>query len=377
MSEKKKWLVVDAFAHLGAPTNNRYAWSVQSDDHSVTVLTLWVHEIYDDGVTVVADFFGASNLDEWTDRPPNRRRIEHLKHVEEHDETFRVIMVRARDANEHPPNVIARWPEDDLVMTLTAFNSETGEFRAVGHRGSPTAPKWTEDELRACVFAYHKLWAAQEAGERINKAELRRHTVGHELLGRSEGSYERRMQNISAVVVELGMPYVEGYVPLRNIGKPRDQIISLINELWDRIEQPEAPTADPEALETRVSAAMKKVRVKSAVPDGSTEVARVSREGSQFVRDPNVVAWVLNNANGVCEACSNPAPFTRADGTPYLEVHHVRPLEEQGPDTVDNAAALCPNCHRRMHSSNDKNDYRKKLISRVSRIVDHPKAISS
>ena len=29
-----------------------------------------------------------------------------------------------------------------------------------------------------------------------------------------------------------------------------------------------------------------------------------------------------------------------------LEIHHIIPEAEKGPDTEDNAAPLCPNCHR-------------------------------
>lgn len=69
-----------------------------------------------------------------------------------------------------------------------------------------------------------------------------------------------------------------------------------------------------------------------------------------FVRNPDVVAEALVRAGGKCEACNEDAPFLRArDGTPYLEVHHKVPLAAGGDDTLENAEALCPNCHRRAH----------------------------
>lgn len=69
-----------------------------------------------------------------------------------------------------------------------------------------------------------------------------------------------------------------------------------------------------------------------------------------FDRNPDVVAEVLERANGICEDCGEPAPFIRArDGAPYLEVHHNTPLSQDGDDTVENAIALCPNCHRKAH----------------------------
>lgn len=48
--------------------------------------------------------------------------------------------------------------------------------------------------------------------------------------------------------------------------------------------------------------------------------------------------------------CNSEAPFIRrTNGSPYLEVHHKTPLAEDGEDTVENAIALCPNCHRELH----------------------------
>ncbi len=69
-----------------------------------------------------------------------------------------------------------------------------------------------------------------------------------------------------------------------------------------------------------------------------------------YARNPDVVAEVLERAKGFCENCKKEAPFQRAkDNTPYLEVHHKKQLAKGGLDTVENAQALCPNCHRELH----------------------------
>jgi 5-methylcytosine-specific restriction enzyme A len=69
-----------------------------------------------------------------------------------------------------------------------------------------------------------------------------------------------------------------------------------------------------------------------------------------YVRSADVVAEVLLRANGLCERCREPAPFLRnKDRTPYLEVHHRQRLADDGEDTIENAIALCPNCHRELH----------------------------
>jgi len=76
----------------------------------------------------------------------------------------------------------------------------------------------------------------------------------------------------------------------------------------------------------------------------------VERLAVAFERNPYVVAAVLNRAGNRCESCGKLAPFIRkSDGSPYLEVHHKKFLSEGGEDTVKNAIALCPNCHRKCH----------------------------
>ena len=69
-----------------------------------------------------------------------------------------------------------------------------------------------------------------------------------------------------------------------------------------------------------------------------------------YLRNPDVVAERLYLANGYCEDCGNKAPFNRkTDSSPYLEVHHIIPLSENGSDDIENTVALCPNCHRKRH----------------------------
>lgn len=69
-----------------------------------------------------------------------------------------------------------------------------------------------------------------------------------------------------------------------------------------------------------------------------------------YHRNPNVAAYVLKRADGICEKCEGKAPFNRkSDNTPYLEIHHIKLLSDGGEDTIENTLALCPNCHREIH----------------------------
>ena len=75
-----------------------------------------------------------------------------------------------------------------------------------------------------------------------------------------------------------------------------------------------------------------------------------------YNRDPVIAAAVKERANGQCDLCGQPAPFNNANGFPYLEEHHLVRLADGGDDSVYNAVALCPNCHRKMHIVNDEKD---------------------
>ncbi len=75
-----------------------------------------------------------------------------------------------------------------------------------------------------------------------------------------------------------------------------------------------------------------------------------------YYRDPIIAAAVKERANGRCDLCSHPAPFNCSNGRPYLEEHHLVRLADGGDDSLENAVALCPNCHRKMHIVNDYAD---------------------
>ena len=89
-----------------------------------------------------------------------------------------------------------------------------------------------------------------------------------------------------------------------------------------------------------------------------------------YYRDPYVIEAAKRRAKGKCEMprCTYKAFFTE-NGKPYLEGHHVKPLAENGNDTINNVAALCPQCHREQHYSKDKLDKRKTLLQKLKKII--------
>lgn len=145
------------------------------------------------------------------------------------------------------------------------------------------------------------------------------------------------------------------------------------DDKWDLFRRKNAdlmmPTADPDELERRVSQLMVGPLGKPAGEPKPKKI--VASTHAAYERRPDVKAWVLRGAHGKCECCQGPAPFKRADGTPYLELHHAVMLSEGGPDTVDNAVAVCANCHRLLHHGQERAQKLKELYQQLARLVPH------
>ena len=73
---------------------------------------------------------------------------------------------------------------------------------------------------------------------------------------------------------------------------------------------------------------------------------------SVYERNQLVSEFAKRKAKGICQLCNQPAPFHNLEGEPHLETHHIIPLANGGTDYIENVAALCPNCHRKMHILN-------------------------
>ncbi len=109
----------------------------------------------------------------------------------------------------------------------------------------------------------------------------------------------------------------------------------------------------------------KKEKEARRLSDEELEIrARYSRKGvgarqittTTYERNIYVSELAKRKAGGICQLCAEPAPFSDKKGSPYLETHHIDWLSKGGEDIIENTVALCPNCHRKMHSLNLKSD---------------------
>ncbi len=108
-------------------------------------------------------------------------------------------------------------------------------------------------------------------------------------------------------------------------------------------------TSDTEKLEANTSILIEEGLDEEPVGNPNPERSDPGEGKGAFKRDPEVIAWVKQRAGGICELCEKEGPFLDKDNHPFLEVHHIVSLADGGPDTVDNAVAICPNCHRECH----------------------------
>ena len=110
-----------------------------------------------------------------------------------------------------------------------------------------TPPKdWSEQEVRLIVADYFNMLEAELLGKPFKKADHRK-ALAPKLKGRSEGSIEFKHQNVSGVLVEFGLPYIEGYKPRSNyqriLASEVESFLDLNPRFLDKLAA--APTLNP------------------------------------------------------------------------------------------------------------------------------------
>ena len=123
----------------------------------------------------------------------------------------------------------------------------------------PLGDHWTQEEVEACVADYMRMLTFELNGQRYSKAEHARALI-EQLDDRSRPSVEFKHCNLSAVMVELGYPYIDGY-------KPRGNFQGLLFDVAER------HLAADLALQDAVQAAV--VRPAAAATPGDIELVWV------------------------------------------------------------------------------------------------------
>jgi hypothetical protein len=110
----------------------------------------------------------------------------------------------------------------------------------------PAPRDWSEQEVRLIVADYFDMLEAELLGKSFKKSDHRKE-LAPKLQDRSEGSIEFKHQNISAVLVELGLPYIGGYKPRSNyqaiLATEVDRFLDQHTDFLDKLAS--TPTLDP------------------------------------------------------------------------------------------------------------------------------------
>jgi hypothetical protein len=90
------------------------------------------------------------------------------------------------------------------------------------------ADNWSDEELAAAVSAYKEMASLEAAHKPYSKRDYYRKLAAR--FGRTDKSFEYRMQNISAVLDELGRNWIPGLKPAANVGaNVKSRIVALLD----------------------------------------------------------------------------------------------------------------------------------------------------
>ncbi|WP_207479601.1 HNH endonuclease [Arenibaculum pallidiluteum] len=249
------------------------------------------------------------------------------------------------------------YRSDDLVIFAEIYDNRSGGILPIGKVGRYKAV-FIKATLNGGKYANEWL----TAGERL-KYFLKSRTNRH------SGAIEFKESYIeNAAIIEYPDTPIYAFTRpderstftlagiFRNAGVHTEPDGSKWFDLVLRDQRKNAPARTETQLKEDLEQAVRKARAssraerKARLDVAPKKPATVTVLAKAFIRNADVIAEVLDRANGTCEGCNESAPFDRrSDGTPYLEVHHKVPLAAGGDDTVENAVALCPNCHRNEH----------------------------
>ncbi|MDO8464748.1 MAG: DUF3883 domain-containing protein [Gallionella sp.] len=139
--------------------------------------------------------------------------------------------------------------------------------------------EWDRTEVEATVADYFHMLVMELSGQSYNKTTHRRGLLA-KLNGRNEGAIEFKHQNISAILIQLGCPYITGY-------KPRGNYQQLLREVVeDRIAQDQL--LDKAALAASSAPAVSPLLVDfSKLLVDAPKLATTAREPNQHYRLPS------------------------------------------------------------------------------------------
>jgi hypothetical protein len=189
------------------------------------------------------------------------------------------------------------------------------------------AVDWTDAEIQSAITSYLTMLRAELAHEQYVKAPFNREVQA--ATGRSRGAVEYKFANISAVLKDIGLPYVLGYQPRSNyqealraeVERSLDRDTE-IPRLLDKMPAPDLPPSvhlvevDPPAMASRTSRGLGRTSVGVDYLERHARNRDVGLKGELLVVE-HERAWL--SASGRPDLAKRVAhvPSTLGDGAGY------------------------------------------------------------
>jgi hypothetical protein len=147
--------------------------------------------------------------------------------------------------------------------------------------------EWTEFEVEAVVTDYFAMLLKELRGEGYSKTKHREGLM-RLLDDRSNGSVEFKHQNISAILIELGFPYIEGYKPRWNYQTLLAQAVRARLATSTKLERAVRTAVDAAAAPVSLSGLVGREEDPPAVTNGAGHT-KAEHEPGTFL-----VSWTVN-----------------------------------------------------------------------------------
>jgi hypothetical protein len=154
---------------------------------------------------------------------------------------------------------------------------------------------WSRAEVEATVADYFDMLEHELNGLEYNKSEHRRR-LSVLLNRRTDGAIERKHQNVSAILIELGFVYISGYKPLRNYQQLLWEVVSdRLARSGNLVELVRAQVTEPAAVPTIENILAALVEPPTPDPDARRYQSSQVRERPPVPRSVDYLAMEARN----------------------------------------------------------------------------------
>ena len=268
--------------------------------------------------------------------------------------------------------------EDSALQSMLILRQPAGsnfpvtpiEATRLGQLWRKTGHPWNRDEIVAAIWLYERLFEKP-----ISKTEGSEVETLAQQIGRVPTGLYNKLMNLRALDPRAKQQGLKGGSKLDEATwneffslSVNEMAVESLNQEFQRLWSPGVISDQPS--DTNIEIEEKRLAGRSiddllklyANRPKNRNPQRRSQASAVYDRDPLVVTLRKKLASYQCEVedCTSPK-FENVAGEMFVEVHHIKPLAEGGPDILENTVALCPTHHRFLHVGKDQKILTEKL----------------